>query len=445
MHDLGVLPMLAASRACSMFRSFSARSGGPRADPHGILRALTLALALATTMVALGACQQQPPPPPPTTTEAPPAPVEPVTAPTVVEEEPAPAQIVTADGRVRVGLLLPLSGQHAVLGDSMLRAAEMALFDAGNNQFALVVRDTEGPGGAVGAAQQAIGEGARLLLGPLFGQQVMQVAPIARAAGIPVVSFSTDRSVAGNDIYVMGILPELQVQRVVAYAASQGYPRIAALVPSSTYGRTIAQALQQSVIGSTAATVSTVEFYDTGTTDLAPYVQHIAAARGSYDALLVPEGGDRLRLIAPLLPFYDIDPTVVRMLGSTLWDDPRLGAEFGLAGGWFAAPPAESWERFKLRYGQLYGQAPARLATLAYDGTALASVLAKSAGPEAVGAGAFYNREALTRRDGFAGIDGIFRFRDDGTVERGLAVMELQYNQIITIDPAPLTFQDAVF
>jgi ABC-type branched-subunit amino acid transport system substrate-binding protein len=401
-------------------------------------------LALAITMVALGACQQQPPPPPPTT-QVEPAPAPTYIPPTATVEPaaPTPAPIVTDDGRVRVGLLLPLSGQHAVLGESMLHAAEMALFDADNDRFALVVHDTEGPGGAVGAAQQAIGEGARLILGPLFAQQVTQVAPVARAAGVPVVSFSTDRSVAGSDIYVMGIMPELQVQRVVAFAASQGYPRIAALLPSTAYGRAIAQALQQSV--SPSVQVGAVEFYDTGTTDLAPYVRRIAESRGSYDALLVPEGGDRLRLIAPLLPFYDIDPSVVRMLGSTLWDDVRLGSESGLAGGWFAAPPAESWQRFEQRYGQYYGTTPARLSTLAYDGTALAAVLARSAGPEATAAGAFYNRESLTRSDGFAGIDGIFRFRADGSVERGLAVMELQYGQIVTVDPAPQSFQDVIY
>ncbi len=426
--------MLAASRAVSVLST----SSGPA------LRALLLVAALLLTMLALGACQQQPAPAP-TTTESQSPPPEPAPAPPVSVPTPAaPAPIVSSDARVRVGLLLPLSGQHAALGQSMRRAAEMALFDAGNEQFALLVEDTEGPGGAVAAAQGAIAEGARLILGPLFAQQVNQVAPIARAAAVPVISFSTDRSVAGDNVYVMGILPELQIERVVGFAVSRGYPRIAALLPNSTYGRTVAAALNRALLAS-SGNAGSVEFYDTATTDMAPYVQRLAGARAGYDALLIPEGGDRLRLIAPLLPFYDIRAAEVKMLGSTLWDDSRLGAESGLAAGWFAAPPAESWRRFEQRYSQVYGSPPARLASLAYDGTALASVLAREAGPDAARTGFVYDQPSLTRTDGFAGIDGIFRFVPDGTIQRGLAVMELQYNQIVTIDPAPQSFQDALF
>jgi ABC-type branched-subunit amino acid transport system substrate-binding protein len=426
--------MLAASRAVSV----SSTSYRPA------LRALLLVAALLLTMVALGACQQQPPPPP-TAAETPPPTAEPAPPPPVTAPAPTPpGPVVTGDVRVRVGLLLPLSGQHAALGQSMLRAAEMALFDAGNDAFALVVEDTEGPGGAVAAAQAVLIQGSQLILGPLFAQQVTQIAPIARNAGVPVISFSTDRSVAGDGVYVMGILPELQIRRVVTFAVARGFPRVAALLPNSTYGRTVAQALNVAMLGS-GGSVGAVEFYDTASTDMAPYVQRLAGARAGYDALLIPEGGDRLRLIAPLLPFYDIHAAEVKMLGSTLWDDPRLGAESGLAAGWFAAPPAESWHRFEQRYGQLYGAAPARLASLAYDGTALAAVLAREAGPEAAGAVALYDQPTLTRGDGFAGIDGIFRFMPDGTVERGLAVMELQYNQIITVDPAPQSFPDVIF
>lgn len=434
--------MLAARRAVSICRSFLNRTGAGwlRAAPS----AVTLSMLLVVAAFALGACQQRvsPSAPPP---QATPPTTPPVTATPTPEPVPTmPAPIVTGDGRVHVALLLPLSGQHAALGRSMQSAAELALFDSGNDRFALVVRDTETAGGAGMAAQQAIAEGAQLILGPLFANQVSQVAPVARQAGVPVISFSTDRSVAGGDVYVMGILPELQIERVVTYASSQGLTRFAALVPNSTYGRNVVQALNLAT-GGGAGTVSSVEYYDTGTTDLAPYVQRIAGARDSYDALLIPESGDRLRLIAPLLPFYNIDSGTTRILGSTLWDNPRLGSEPGIAGAWFAAPPQESWQRFETRYRQLYGEPPARLASLAYDATALAAALARGAGPEAAASGVYYDRAAITQTDGFAGIDGIFRFQQDGSVQRGLAVMELQYGGIVTRDAAPVRFEDVIY
>jgi branched-chain amino acid transport system substrate-binding protein len=436
-------PMPIVCRAVSIFRSSINRTG--KRTLGAIPSAVTLSMLLLVAVFALGACQQRVPPAaaPPQATPAP-APTTATPTPFPVTEPTVAAPVVTGDQRVRVALLLPLSGPNAALGRSMQSAAELALFDSGNNQFALLVRDTETGGGAATAAQRAIADGARLILGPLFSNQVDQVAPIARQAGVPVISFSTDRSVAGPNIYVMGILPELQVDRIIQYATSQGLTRFAALVPNSNYGRTVTQALNLAVSGG-AGTVSSVEYYDTGTTDLAPNVQRIAGASGSYDALLIPEAGDRLRLIAPLLPVYNIDPARTKILGTTLWSDTRLGTEPALAGAWFAAPPQESWQRFEERYRQLYGDGPARLATLAYDATALAAALARAAGPEAAAAGALYDRAALTQTDGFAGIDGIFRFRQDGIVERGLAVMELQYGNIVTRDPAPARFEDVIY
>ncbi|MEX2200649.1 MAG: penicillin-binding protein activator [Dongiaceae bacterium] len=434
--------MLTVRRAVSIFRSSMNRTG--ERTPGAIPSAVTLSMLLLVAAFALGACQQRVPPAPPPQQATPQA-TPPVTeAPPPPVTDPAPAPIVTDDGRVRVALLLPLTGQNAALGRAMQSAAELALFDSGNEQFALVVRDTETPAGAGGAAQQAIAAGASLILGPLFSTQVSQVAPIARQAGVPVISFSTDRSVAGSDVYVMGILPELQVERVIRYAAALGLQRFAALVPNSTYGRTVVQALNLAAGGGTA-TVSSVEYYDTATTDLAPYVERIAGARDSYDALLIPEAGDRLRLIAPLLLFYNVDPAEKQILGTTLWSETRLGSEPALQGAWFAAPPLQSWERFDRRYRQLYGEPALRLGTLAYDATALAAALARGAGPEAVAAGAIYDRAALTQTDGFAGIDGIFRFRLDGSVERGLAVMELQDGGIVTRDSAPSRFEDVIY
>jgi hypothetical protein len=157
------------------------------------------------------------------------------------------------------------------------------------------------------------------------------------------------------------------------------------------------------------------------------------------DAVLLPEGGNRVRVLAPLLAYHDIDPAQVKFLGTALWDDPTLGLEPALIGGWFAAPDPASWAEFSRTYRDLYTEAPPRLATLAYDATALAAVLARSpAGPD-------FSPATLTQPNGFAGIDGIFRLTQDGSVERGLAVLEVQREGPVVIDPAPQTFEELGF
>jgi hypothetical protein len=154
-----------------------------------------------------------------------------------------------------------------------------------------------------------------------------------------------------------------------------------------------------------------------------------------FDAILIPEGGNRLKSVAPLLPYYDVDPEKVHFLGTGLWDEPGLGTEPALNGGWYAAPPPGARADFDQRFRAVYKRPPPRLATLAYDATALAAVLARNAnGPD-------FSAAALTNPSGFAGVDGIFRLRPDGLIQRGLAVLEVHRNGNTVVSPAPTTFQ----
>jgi len=375
----------------------------------------------------------------------------------------------------RVALLLPLSGPHAGLGKGLLNAAQMALFDFADDTFELLVHDTEGtPDGAVAAAARALGEGASLILGPLLSSSVRAVTPAARAAGVPVVAFSSDRLVAGDGIFTIGFYPEAEVHRVVDYARSRGLQRFAALVPDNEFGAAVVGALRQTAAAG-GGTVARIQYYNPQSVDFAAVVRQLAdydsrrqaliqqraelerrndeVARRAlrrletmqtigdlpFDALLVPEGGKRLQVIAAHLPFYDIDPARVRILGTGQWDEPGIGAEPALVGGWFAAPLPETRADFEKQYAEAYGRRPPRLGTLAYDATALAATLARAEG------GARFDGEALTHPNGFSGRDGIFRLRRDGEADRGLAVLEVQRQGVRVVDPAPEVFATPMF
>ncbi len=322
----------------------------------------------------------------------------------------------------------------------MLNAAQMALFDVGGPNFELTLHDTGGrPEGAEQAMQAALNEEANLILGPLFSTSVAAAAPQARGLQIPVVAFSNDRTVGGRGVWVIGLDPTAQVDRVVDYATRQGMTRFAVLAPRNPYGDATLQALQQAATryGGFVAQVATYDPF--AVTDAGPIVQQLAAARSSYDALLVPAGGNELLGLATLLPFYDIDPEQTQYLGTQLWEDPSLGQEAALVGGWFAAPERSGWEAWASRYRELYGETPPRLASLAYDATALAAVLAREAAQ--AGTAPDYTAEDLTDPNGFAGVDGIFRLRGDGSTERGLAVLQLQRNAIELREIAPSSFE----
>jgi ABC-type branched-subunit amino acid transport system substrate-binding protein len=359
---------------------------------------------------------------------------------------PPPQPSATA---VKVAVLLPLSGANADLGRAMLEAAQLALFTTGGDKLTLIPRDTTGTAqGAADAARAVIADGAKLILGPLIADEAEAVKPIAAGANVNVIAFATKTQVAGGNVFLMGFLPRQEVAREVSYAREQGLSRFAALAPNTPYGHLMGDALKE-IAGSGGASVTKIEYFDPRAADTAASIKRLtgasaagadAAVKGPpFDALLLPEGGDRLKQIASQLRGAGVDPAQTHLLGSGLWDDASIASEPALAGGWFAASPPEARRDFEGRFKGAYGQTPPRLASLAFDAAALASVLAKADNPDP------FSQAAIQNPNGFTGVDGLFRFGGDGLVQRGLAVIEVQPGGDKVVSPAPRSFAEAGF
>jgi len=362
---------------------------------------------------------------------------------------PIAATQVAPLGPPKAALLVPLSGANAELGKAMLDAAQLALFESPGDRLTLVPRDTGGTAeGAAKAARAVIADGVRLILGPLLAAEVEAVKPIARDAHVNVIAFSTVTQLAGGNTFLMGFLPRQEVVREVGQAREHGLARFAALAPNSPYGHLMADALHD-VASTSGAVVARVEFYDPRSGDTAPAVQRllpggaaVAATEGgasgaaSFDALLLPEGGTKLKDIARQVKEAEVDAKPVQLLGSGLWDVPGIGSEPALVGGWFAASPPEARQTFAAHFQATYGREPPRLASLGYDAAALAAVLAQAGGAEP------FSQQAILNPNGFTGVDGLFRFTPGGLVQRGLAVLEVEPQGDVVISPAPQSFQD---
>ena len=342
-------------------------------------------------------------------------------------------------GQVRIALILPLSagGNAGVAGQAMRNAAEMALaeFNAPNIQL-LVKDDTGTADGARLAAQQAVDEGCQLILGPLFAQAVSIVGQVARSRNIPVIAFSTDSNVASRGIYLLSFLPESDVARIVQYAASGGKRSYAALIPDNPYGTVVEAAFRQD-IGRRNTQLVALERYPHDKAGMEAPVRNIAQVLGRADALFIPDGGDALPDVAQALAENGVNTKRIQLLGTGLWDDPRVFQTPALDGGWFAAPDGAGYRNFASRYAARFHQQPVRTATLAYDAVALVAALVKTQGPNR------FSPEVLTNPSGFSGIDGLFRFRQDGTTERGLAIMRVTPSGPQIIQASPRSFGPA--
>jgi ABC-type branched-subunit amino acid transport system substrate-binding protein len=370
----------------------------------------------------------------------------------------------------KVGLLLPLTGAAASLGQDMADAAQMALFDVGRTDLQLIPRDTgDRPQKAAVAARAALDAGAELLLGPLFARSTDAVAPIAAERGVSIISFSNDAGIARPGTYVLGFRPEEQIERVVAYTADQGLTRFAALAPNDAYGVRAIAAWRVAVARLPGASATIAQTYPADSGSPTEAVRQVAAvgrpeglpaeeaaldamgepvlmgepvppaARPSlpppgFDSLLIADGGAHVGSIAALLAHYDVVSPSTRFLGTMRWqDDPALMSDAGLRGSWLATWPPDSVEAFAQRFAAVYGRRPAPLAVLAYDAVALAVLLSQGE-PR-------FTQPQLTDPQGFAGGVGIFRLRPDGLAEHGLAVVEIQSGGAVrVVDPAPQAF-----
>ncbi len=359
----------------------------------------------------------------------------------------------------RVAILLPLSGARADIGQTMLRAAQLALDGPGAPP--LDAKDTGGtPEGAAAAARSAISDGAGLILGPLTSPETGAVAPIARGANVAVLAFTNDPSQAQPGVWTLGITPGQQVRRLVAAAQAQGRSQFAALLPDNGLGHAMAQALNQAAASSAAGTPE-VRFYARGmpainaaTRDLSDYAHRrgpidaqIRAARAegtpegrhqaqelaksaipppSFNSLLLADTGEALVEIASLLPYYDVDRSAVQIIGPALWASSSSGSG-QFPGAWYAAPDPQARAGFEQAYSAKYGSGPPQIADLAYDAASIARVLGSRG----------FSVGALTQPAGFVGADGWFAALSDGQVRRALAVFAVGRGGPQMVEPAP--------
>jgi len=359
----------------------------------------------------------------------------PFTGPDTPAAPGGPAQQPTAigTGQVKVGLILPMSasGNAGVAAQSMKNSAEMALAEFQNPNIQLLIKDDGGsPQGAQQGAQQAVEEGAEIILGPLFALSVPSVAQVARARSVSVIAFSTDSSIAGRGVYLLSFLPESDVNRIVEYSAGIGKKSFAAMLPENAYGNVV-EAAFKTAVGRRGGRIVAFEKYGA---DRATPARTVAQALGQADALLIADDGDSVVATADALTSAGANLRNIQLLGTGLWDNPRVFGSPNLQGGLFAAPDPAGFRAFSGRYRTRFGGEPVRTATLAYDAVALVAALARTQGAHR------FSPDVLQSPSGFAGIDGLFRFRPDGSNERGLAIMRVGNAGGVPVAGSPKSF-----
>ena len=347
-----------------------------------------------------------------------------------------PANVI-GTGTVRIGLILPLgaSGNAALAAQSLRNAAELAMQEFTGANIQLIVKDDAGTAaGAQAAAQQALDEGARAIIGPLFSQSVGAAGQVTRSRGVPLVGFSTDTNVATQGVYLLSFLPETDVERAVRYAAAKGKRAFIAMLPDNAYGSVVEAAFRETVPAA-GGRILGIERYPTNAAGYAEAARRLTTAAATADAVFLPDSADVVPQLVQALAAAGVQLNGKQLIGTGLWDDRKLFAAPSLAGGIFAAPDPAGYRGFMERYRAKFGREPVRTATLAHDAVSLMAALVNNGGEAGL------TDAAIQNPSGFSGVDGIFRFRADGTNQRGLAIMQIGNGTTTIVDPAPRSFQ----
>jgi ABC-type branched-subunit amino acid transport system substrate-binding protein len=364
-------------------------------------------LLLLTSLILLAACNTVP------RSKAPP---------TVVAEP--------SDGMHRVALLLPVTGPDADVGQSIANATALALADTKVTNIRMVTYDTGL--GVAAATQRAIADGNKVILGPLRGDNVVEVAEIARPSGVPIISFSNDVGVAGQNVFLLGHLPNQSIERVVLYAKSQGINRFAAVVSSNVYGQRAQSNITTAVRAAGGILLGIQE--SNGTPASADAAARRLAQMGAIDAILVADSGRAAMAIVPALRRSGL--RTAKILGTDLWNiDGTLAGSSPMYGAWFASVSDTLYTQYATKYRARFGKAPLRLSSLGYDSVLLVARVARDWRP-----GTRFPIGQLTDPQGFIGVDGAFRFNPNGMTDRMLEVQEIQAGKFVTVSAAPSQF-----
>ncbi|WP_298919548.1 penicillin-binding protein activator [uncultured Roseobacter sp.] len=347
---------------------------------------------------------------------------------------------------VPVALLVPSgSGQtgDAILAQSLENAARLAMRDLNGATIDLRVYQTAGDAGTAAArAEQAIDEGAKIILGPVYAASANAVGNAVSGKGVSVLSFSNNAAIAGGNVFILGQTFQNTANRMVGHARAQGKERFVVVYGQDDAGAQGRDAIANAVNAQGASVVGSVG-YALSQQDVIAAIPQIKSAVQSNAAdavFMTTDTATALPLLSQLLPEAGVTTATSQFIGLTRWDIPPQTLSLpGVQGGWFAVPDPSATANFSAQYQGAYGSLPHPIGGLAFDGIAAIGALVSQGQSDALTGG------ALTQGAGFRGASGIFRLRPDGTNERGLAVATISDAQVVILSPAPQSFGGAGF
>ena len=363
--------------------------------------------------------------------------------------EPAFILSPKKDAQLRVGLLVPLTGQYAAFGAEIRRGAEMALFQVANKNVQILFLDTMGGEKAADAALTGVENNVDIFIGPLFTPAVLAARSVAAQNQIPMLLLSNNRAVVAPDSWLLGYLPEQQLDRLLGHAVGLGKSKFAIIAQDAAFGqRLLAHATSrlddfglqpQAVRILTDAEANDENSLKEAIREFSRYqppAPDALPAESPFDAVIFAGDPEFALRTAPLLAYYDLGPDRALFLGNALWNQDQLLKEPSLQGGIFAIRPSQFDIKFNANWKAIWRQTPGELSRLGFDALALVAALSATGDDQTLSPVGRWAQKLVTNK-GFQGYSGAFRLLPDGSNVRAYELRQIRNGQSRIIQAAP--------
>ncbi len=320
--------------------------------------------------------------------------------------------------KLKVALVVPLSGRNSNLGKSLLDAANLAIHDSKFENIDLIPIDSNSNNMANALRTNNI----QIVMGPLFSSKTQQLNDYAMNLNIPVLTFSNDIALAGNKgIFIMGILPSQQIEVIVGYAKSHGYDNIITVTPYGRYGDIVENITRVTNVNY----VKNFEYSTSGGrvnnfNQIVMDIKQLISNNKNY-GILFPEGGANLQDFVRTFNLSIDEGARVKILGSSQWEGSNAMLSQALNGSWYPSIDNRKMNAFMTKFNNAFGYSPNTIAVLGYDAVKVVQQ--------------FYNHLSRTGavsidydylyRTSFDIVTGPLEFEKDGKNSRKLVVMEV--------------------
>ena len=359
------------------------------------------------------------------------------------------------EGILKVGLIVPLSGRHQEIGKSVLNSIRLALSKINNDQIEIFPKDNySNPEKTLFAARQLESEGVRIVIGPVFHQNLIYLGEVQN---LTFLSLSNKTTTIPRNVITMGINANSQINAIVDFIKKENLNKTIVLVPKSNFEDELRNALVKSKYefmniysydvkpDKLTSQIKQITAYDERKEKLEKIIEFVekgieilekeeelknlkkkyTLGEVDFDSVIIANFGENLKSVTNSFSFSDVTAQDVKFITLNQWFDETLLKESSANQIYFPSINLANYSKFKETYFKNYNKYPPQISILSYDILGLIYYINKVQGGDL--------KKNIFNKKSYVGEVGEFSF-EDKTVTYKLDIYQVLDSQFLKIN-----------